>query len=310
MAEEKILSICIPVIRTDLIRRCLETLYRYTPPIFNVILIDQSLDGIEPDIIKKYSHIYLRPYRNLGFAKAFNEGLKLCETKYYMTCNDDVEFINENWWQGILDTFIMVDSQSPERPCAMVNPSSIKLPDWSVGRPSGDHFYILPYQEWFTSEDYRFLIDEPHYVNEHMTIKPGTVVDGVTMYCSIFRKEYLDEIGWLDEKFYPGGGEDYSWGCRANILGYRSVGTTLSYVYHHWSSSLGIIPELERDNVVDPERKWNLTNEIWGPNFDLWGIKCPQCNEAMRCDDDKTVAVCLKHPKEKFDIPPYSKIPL
>jgi GT2 family glycosyltransferase len=269
-----------------------------------------SLNGIDKDIIDKYSHLYIRPYRNLGFAKAFNEGLKLCETEYYMTCNDDVEFVNEGWWQGVLDTFKKVDESSPERPCAMVNPSSIKLPDWSVGRLSGDHFYILPYKEHYTEEDWDFLLNKPHYVNEHMTIMPGTVVDGVTMYCSVFRKESLDEIGWLDERFYPGSGEDYSWGCRANMVGYRSVGTTLSYVYHHWSSTLGVIPELERDLIVDKDRKWNHTSEIWGPHFDLWGVKCPKCAEAMRCGEDKSFATCPKHPEERFEMPPYLQVDL
>lgn len=306
---EKELTVCIPIIRTDLVRRCLETLYRYTPPNFYVYLMDQSLDGIDKDLIN-YAHLYIRPYRNLGFAKVFNEGLKLCETKYYMICNDDIEFINENWWQGILDTFDKVDKATPNRPCAMVTPSSIKLPDWSVGRPAGDHFYLLPYKEFYTSEDYDFLLNKPHYVNEHMTIQPGTVVDGVTMYCSIFKKEALDEIGWLDERFYPGAGEDYSWGCRANMVGYRSVGTTLSYVFHHWSSTLSAIPELERDKIVDPARKWNSTGEIWGPNFDLWGVKCPKCSRSMRCGTDKTRASCDDHPEVVYEMPPYSQIPL
>lgn len=300
----------IPVIRTDLIRRCLETLYRYTPPNFYVYVVDQSKNGIEKDIIDKYIHLYIRPYRNLGFAKSFNEGLKLCETEYFSTCNDDVEFINPEWWDGILKTFDKVDKATPHKPCCMVNPSSIKLPDWSVGKPKGKDHYIMPYKEYYTEGDYNFLLNKDHYVNKYLTIKPDTVIDGVTMYCSIFKKKYLDEIGWLSEIYYPGGAEDYDWACRSNMAGYRSVGTTLSWVFHHWSKSFQSAQEEEDiKSLIDDKLRFGNHNDIWGDRFDLWGIKCPKCSEAMKLTE-KGIATCSKHPEEKYKIPPISQISL
>ncbi len=300
----------IPIIRTDLIRRCLETLYRYTPNNFYVFVIDQSKKGIEKDIISKYIHLYLKSHRNLGFAKAFNTGLKLCETKYFSTVNDDVEFISPLWWEGILKTFSKVDKATPQRPCAMVNPSSIKLPDWSVGKPKGEDHYILPYKENYTEEDWNFLISQDHYVNQYLTIKPGTVIDGVTMYCSIFRKRYLDEIGCLDERYYPGGAEDYDWACRSNMKGYRSVGTTLSWVFHHWSKSFqSILEEEECRSLIDDKLRFGNHNDIWGENFDLWGMKCPQCQKSMRVIKGTDYAICpQKH--QRYKMPQIGKIPL
>jgi len=298
----------IPVVRTDLLEKCLETLYRHTPDNFYVYVVDNSLDTIDKSLYK-YIHHYIRPGRNLGFSKSFNAGLKLCETPYITTCNDDIEFINYRWWEGVVKTFNKVDAATPDKPCLLVTPSSVKLPDWSVGRSSGDHFYIKEYKEFYSDEDYDWLIGEDHYINEHLTIRPDTVIDGITLYCSIFKTDIIKELGGLDERYYPGSGEDYDLCCRANMMGYRSVGTTSSYVFHHWSSSIGIIPQLEKDKLIDKSRVWNDTESAWGGGFDIWGKRCPECNQHMKLDKDLGYATCPDN-HTQFIIPPPVQIPL
>lgn len=287
----------IPVIRPDLIERCLDTLYAHTPPNFYVYVIDQTYDGLDVERLrKKFENLLIiRPPRtkthkmgNLGFAQATNLGAALVRTPYFTMCNDDIEFINTRWWQGILDTFKRVDAATPDRPCITVTPSSVKLPDWSVGRPSGDDFYIMPYKENYTEDDYGWLVSEQHYINEHLTIMPNTVIDGVTLYCSVFRTELFDKVGLLDERFYPGGGEDYDYNCRANLHGYRCVGTTSSWVFHHWSRSLSQTESEKIKALIDQDIRWNNNDEKWGKGFDIWG------------EEGKT----------KYDIPPNTITPL
>lgn len=306
----KLNTLVIPVVRDDLIERCLETLYRHTPHNFYVYVIDQTPNGLDKALIDKYIHLYIRPHRNLGFAKATNLGISLVETPYFTMCNDDVEFINDKWWDGVLDTFEVVDKATPTRPCMMVNPASLKLPDWSVGRPAGDHFYILPYKEDYSEADWDFLVNEEHFVNEHLTIQPGSVIDGVTMYCSVFDTSKFLEVGMLNEKFYPGGGEDYDYNARANMRGYRCVGTTLSWVYHHWSKSIGDEKRAEIEATQDFSLRWNNNNELWGDNFDIWGQKCDVCKERMVVDWANQQASCLEHPDQIYKIPPVEITPL
>ena len=277
--SKKTNTFIIPIIRTDLIRRCLETLYRYTPDNFYIYVVDQSPEGIDQDIIDKYIHLYLRPYRNLGFAKATNEGIKLVETPYFTMCNDDVEFINKGWWQGILDTFKMVDKATPDKHAMMVNPASLKLPDWSVGRPQGEDFYILPYRQNYSQYDWDFLVKKSHYINKHLTIMPGSVIDGVTMYCSVFKTDKFLEVSMLNEAFRFGGGEDYDYNCRANMKGYRCVGTTLSWIFHHWSKSFESIQHEEAIKAKTRfEDAWNNNDELWGKDFDIWETKSRKGN--------------------------------
>ena len=271
----------IPAVRSDLIERCLETLYANTPDNFYVIVVDQTVSGLDSNMRDRYKNLtYLRTPKtdyhttgNLGFSKANNFAFQLVNTPYFTMCNDDVEFINNQWWDGIMRTFELVEMQTPQRPAVMVNPSSFKLPDWSIGAPSGQHHHIIPHKQSYTDEEYDFLMYEDHYINDRLTLKPGSVIDGVTMYCSIFRTDRFKEVGLLNEKFYPGGGEDYDWNCRANMTGYRSVGTTNSWVFHHWSSTIGDHEAKDMKALVQPELKWNNNHELWGENFDVWGMK-------------------------------------
>lgn len=321
MSPPKFLTVIVPVIRPDLVERMIETLYEYTEPIFYLFIIDQTVNGLDATRLRNtYRNLMvIRTPKsdvhytgNLGFAQATNLGISLVQTPYFMMCNDDVEFINKRWWKGVMDTFDMVDKATPERPAVIVNPSSLKLPDWSVGLPSGQHHYIIPYKEKYSDADYEWLINEPHYVNEHLTIQPGSVVDGVTMYASVVDTNRFLKTGLLDERFFPGSGEDYDFSCRASMMGFRSVGTSLSYVYHHWSASFQAIQD-EDDvrSLMTPELAWNQTNEKWGDGFDIWGVKCPICTTGMRCSKDNyAVATCPRHPEQVYEMPENTIAPL
>lgn len=300
----------IPVIRPDLIERCLDTLYKYTEhDTFYVYVVDQTKHGLKLDREKYHGLMIIRPpitdfhtTGNLGFAKANNLAIQLVTTPYFTMCNDDVEFISDKWWQGVLDTFDKVNKATPDRQCIMVNPSSVKLPDWSVGRAHGDDFYILPYKEEYAESEYDFLVDEDHYINEHLTLHPGSVIDGVTLYCSVIDSRKFLDVGFLDESYYPGGAEDYDYCCRASLKGYRSVGTTMSYVFHHWSKSLNAGDKEDVRGLVQDDLRMGDHHKVWDERFDIWGIKCSKCDERLRTNDNIT-ASCLTHPEEIYKIP-------
>lgn len=299
------------------IDRCLETLYRYTDKdTFYVYIIDQTINGLDSTKLRnQYENLMvirtpksdLHHTGNLGHSQATNLGIRLVDTPYFTMLNDDVEFINKGWWQGILDTFDKVERATPDRPAVMVNAASLKLPDWSVGRQSGDDFYILPYKEEYPQADWDFLVNDDHYVNEHLTIKPGSVIDGVNLYCSVADTKRFLDVGLLDERYYPGNANDYDFSCRAGMKGYRCVGTTLSWVYHHWSVTFH--SEEEMKALVQQELSQGDLREKWDDRLDIWGVKCTRCSERLRTEDNKT-AVCPQHPDEIYQIPESKIMPL
>ncbi len=311
-------------IRTDLIDRALETLYRHTVPNFKVIVVDQTVDGLDQNRLRDtYRNLtYMRTPRtemyktgNFGFSKANNLAIKLVDTPYFTICNDDVEFLNRQWWDGTMEAFKAVDDATPDTPCLMVCPGSIKLPDWSVGRPSGDDFYIMPYKRYYSNEEYEWLVNEPHYVNEHLTLMPGSVIDGVTLYCPVIKTEHFKTVGGaLDERFWPGGAEDYDFACRISMRGFRGVGTTMSWVFHHWSKSIGPEGDEIRDKLNEPELRFGDHNQIWGydennkPYHDIWGIECRDCGKTRVRTTDNVTAACPEC-GWKFKIPPITLRP-
>lgn len=321
LTNPKFNTFVIPVILTVNIDRCLETIYKYTEKSsFYVYLIDMSVKGLDATKLRnKYENLMvirtpksdIHYTGNLGFAQATNLGISLVQTPYFTMLNDDVEFVNSAWWQGILDTFIQVEEATPEAPAVMVCPASIRLADWSVGRAKGDDFDIIPYKEEYTDEDWRHLVEDSHYVNKHLTLQPNSVIDGVTMYaCVCDTKRFLD-VGMLDEKYFPGSGEDYDYSCLARMRGLRSVATTKSWVFHHWSSTFRALAadKEEVKSLQIPELNWNQNHEKWGDRFDIWGVRCSQCDERMSTKDGKT-ATCSKHPDKAYEMPESTMMPL
>lgn len=267
-------------VRNDYIHRCLETLYANTDMTnMKVIVVDQTLDGLSLDMTKV--HMVIRPHRNLGFSKSMNEGIihALRWGAKYITCaNDDIEYMDPRWWDGIIETF----EKYGDRVMA-VNPMSPREPGWGYGLPHGQNIDLMEYKTEYSPADYDFLLKGDFSSLE--SILPKTfprqkngVIDAIATWHTTFRSEHFEEIGLFEEKFYPGGGEDYDMDARAYRRDYRMLGTTLSWVWHHWGSSKDKESEYKSQPlpVIDSLR-WNGAGELWpreknnGCSMDPWG---------------------------------------
>jgi len=123
-------------VRVDYLDKAIETLLKYTDmKNWRIIVVDQTKMGLSP-YVKKNAHLYMKPHRNLGFAKSMNEGIihGLHWKSKYITCaNDDIEFINNDWWKGITKTFEMDEN------IYAVNPESPRVPLWGASRRLSHH---------------------------------------------------------------------------------------------------------------------------------------------------------------------------
>lgn len=231
--------------------RCIETIHRYNDN-FRIILIDQTKEG-KCRHLQPLVHIYMQVYRNLGFAKAMNLGAKIADTPYITLCNDDVEFINKRWFPAIVDMF----KRAPN--LLAINPASVKeigpdrMKDW------------MPYKETYTDEDYDYLL------KPKKGFDPSWIFEGTMMFCTVFRKEAFDIVGWLCEGFYPGSGEDYDWCRRCYEKGYKLVHYNGSFIYHHWLTSKNKFdwngPDLKKYRVWPGFREKWMTDEEQDPDI-------------------------------------------
>jgi GT2 family glycosyltransferase len=280
----------VPIIRSDNIGSFIESVYKYTPDNFDLIVIDQTIND---EAYLKYhdrTNLWVKSRRNLGFSKAMNTGIRLAQTPYISLYNDDVIFMNKRWWQGIVDTFatdpriVAVNPMSPREgafgyglqtentdtwipPKGFVRDGDFVVPDLGEGKG-------MLFKENFSEEEYDWLL------NSHPRWSKDTMCDGVCMWGTTFTREGLDHVGPLDERFYPGGSEDYDMCGRAYSCAWpisrdscdetqhkRMVSTTKSWVWHKWNTSRnyqGQFPNSSRE-------PWAHLDQLWPIGFDIWG---------------------------------------
>lgn len=298
-----------PVIRGDFVYKSVESLYKHTDvKKFYVIVVDQSIDGLDRAWCDKYIHLYIR-MENQGFAKAANEGLihgLRWQVPYLAVVNDDTEFIYDGWWEDLLTEF------DTDPKIAAICPESPRVPLWGYGRPHEEYIDIVPYKEEYSREDIEYLKagnydklletypPEPEnlpnklpdgkpdwegkiYTPAAFPITKRGVIDGIAMWLPVFKREALIELGLFDERFRWGGGEDYDMNARAYSCAWpvdretcdekyhrRMVSTMKSWVWHWWGKSKDVKQALD-PKLFDKKQPWNNLGELWTPHCDPWG---------------------------------------
>jgi O-antigen biosynthesis protein len=236
-----------PVI-PEYIQPALESLYKFTPIDFRVIVVDQTRDGVYGKVCDYADLIIRSPHRlNLGFAKSVNEGILHAlhwGSEYVAVCNDDILFLDSRWWQGIMDQYTAYPEMMAVCPASPIEPGwgygmaddetwvpGNQCPDWGVqvGKniypkdPSGKPITLEVAQ---TKQGYDMLLAH----------RQGHI-EGFAGWFVVFKRETLLKVGLYNEKFGPGGGEDYEYVHRIYIAGGRASATMKSFIWHWWSKS-------------------------------------------------------------------------
>jgi len=249
-----------PIIRQDFILPALSTLREVTPSNYNTIVVNQTKPAPEfEQELREQADVVVTTSKNYGFAQAANIGVRLCQTEYVTIANDDVIFL-QGWWPGIIETFERFDN------AIAVAPMSPKEPGWGYGEEG--------YRIHLSLKDAR----HPENIQRLREEKKGAVVDGIAMWMVTFRrKEWIEKVGLFDERFFPGGGEDYDMDSRIYQAGFRALSTSYSWIWHHWGQSKD---EPTGYNVALPHARpfWNKLSTkgfgdegLWDPDCDVWG---------------------------------------
>jgi len=273
-----VITLIFTPIHEKYIPRALYTLHKYLDEEFNVILIDQTQHGFTPETMRYCAplvDLYMHPVKHqMGYAKAMNEGIIHAlhwGSEYIALANDDIEFINKRWWQGVQDTF------SRDERIVGVCPMTPRHAGWGYGVDG--YPQVLDYKEEFSEADYDYLMegnfeDKRDVLPESFPINnlKGTIVDGAVFVLPIFKRKVFEEIGLLDERFFPGSGEDMDLMARIYQNNQRVVSTSLSWIWHWWSKSKDLFGSGELENkYYKPRPYWNNMGDIWPEGHDPWG---------------------------------------
>lgn len=212
----RLTSIIIPTRNgLELLAACVESIRVHTSSPYEIIVVDNgSADGtLEYCMRERLPFVAFA--ENAGFPAACNAGLKLASGEALLLLNNDV-VVSKNW----IDNLLLCLEQSPDT--GIVGPCSNYV--------SGRQQVSAPYG---TMEEYHKWAEETNRSDP----SKWSSIERLVGFCFLFKRELLDAIGYLDERFSPGHYEDDDYCYRARQAGFRLVMAGDTFVHHHGSAS-------------------------------------------------------------------------
>lgn len=208
----------------EILTNCLKSLLKNNFSSYEIIVVDNgSVDGSQEFIKREFPKVMLIENKNnLGYAGGCNSAVPKARGKHLLFLNNDVE-VAENFLQ---EMFTAIES---DEIVGLVQPKLLSMQkkeffDYSGGAGGEIDIFGFPFARG------RVFIklekDESQY--DHLTNKifwaSGTAV--------LIRKNLLEKIGLFDEDFFAHMEEiDLNW--RAQLVGYNSVVTLKTYLFHY-----------------------------------------------------------------------------
>lgn len=237
----KLVSIIIPVYnQLHLTRNCIASVKEHTDEAYEIIVVNNGSTDKTKSVLNKLPFVKLIDNKtNMGFAKACNQGIRASSGELVLLLNNDT-LVSKNWLSNLIRC-IKSDSK-----IGIVGPTSnfvggqqlVKAP--SLNRHK--------YNKEFTNQS-----------NPHRWFD----TDFISGFCMLIKREVIDRIGLLDERFNFGSFEDNDYCLRAMKAGYRLVVAGDTFVYHLGSQTF-------KGNRLDDKRigaknrllyneKWSIT---------------------------------------------------
>jgi hypothetical protein len=184
----------------NLLKKCLESIFKYHKEIeFEVTVVDNNSNDHSQEMLKTdFPQVQLiENKRNLGFSQACNQGIKESYGKYILLLNPDTE-LTPGGFKKMMDFMDLKPEVGICGPRMMDQKGNLQFscrsfPSYLTAISSSQSILnrILP--DNFLSKKY--LLKEK---NHSQTME----VDWVSGSCLLAKREMLEKVGLLDERFY------------------------------------------------------------------------------------------------------------
>lgn len=237
-------SIIIPTFNgRELLKDCIYSIKRHTNEPYEIIVVDNGSSDGTVDICRQEGITFISLANNIGFPAACNKGLKIATGDTLLLLNNDV-IVTRNWLQNMLNCL------NSETKIGIVGP----LTNYASGKQQID----MPYTS---------LEEMSNQLNEPDASK-WLQVDRIVGLCFLFKRDLMDRIGLLDERYSPGHFEDDDYCYRARNAGYtfRIAGDV--FVFHHGSASFAKQDMSQVKHLIDTNKqkfmdKWGVDPTIY-----------------------------------------------
>ena len=209
----------IPTLAADSrLRECLEALGRQTRHDFEVIVVDNSGQGLARRNGVPPATRVIENTSNAGYGIAINQGFHASSAPYVASLNDDA-VPHPNW----LDALVRALEQRPD---AGMCASQVRL----FGEERLDSAGMLVARDGSSKQRGHGRLPDDFPVAEEALFPSGSA--------ALYRRAMLEEIGGFDENFFLYC-EDTDLGLRARWAGWKCLYVPEAVVEHHYSHSAG-----------------------------------------------------------------------
>lgn len=227
----------------DMTRDCIESIRKTTPKgAREIIVIDNASVDDSVEWLRSQTDIKLLcNAENRGFPAACNQGIGLSDEKsdIFLLNNDTVLTDNALFWLRMG----LYESEQVGSAGSVTNHMS--------------NFQTVV-DDGKTEEEYREFASKNNIPMKY----PYQNKMYLTGFALLLKREVLNRVGLLDERFFPGNFEDNDLCLRINLSGFRNVLCKNSFIIHWGSSSFKKEPERFKNILDINQRKF----------FDKWSV--------------------------------------
>lgn len=224
-------------------KQCIESIRKHTlKDSYELIVVDNcSTDGTKEwleeqnDIITVFNDI------NVGFPKGCNQGIKLAKGENILLLNNDT-VVTEKWLYNLV---------------TCLNSSS-KF--GAVGPVTNSCAYYQAIETNYSTMEEMQSFSEKYNVLDSSKWEERLKLIG---FCLLIKKEVIEKIGFLDERFSPGNYEDDDYSIRIRREGYKLMLCKDTYIHHYGGTSFNENKEYSQlliNNEAKFKEKWGFTS--------------------------------------------------
>jgi len=223
--KEIAISIIIPHFNgKEILTNCLNSLLKNNYKNYEILVVDNgSTDGSQEIIRKEFSSVKLIENKtNKGYAGGCNSGISYTQGKYILFLNNDVE-VAKNFLEEMYKAIESDDN------IGMVQPKLLSMQnkthfDYSGGAGGEIDIFGFPFARGRVFIELEKDTSQYDDMTQNIFWASGTAV--------LIRRSLMDRIGFFDEDFFAHMEEiDLNW--RAQLVGYKSVVTLETYLFHY-----------------------------------------------------------------------------
>ena len=275
-------------------RMCIDSIRRYTDEPFELIVVDNASDDATIAYLKSLDNVKLIfNQTNRGFPAAVNQGIELATGEYLLLLNNDT-IVTTGWLQR------MQEAMQRETNIGLVGPCSNNVSGPQQVDCQLADLTCLDGFDWERGKKFSNRTRES---------------ERLVGFCLLIKRDVIEKIGTLDERFGTGCFEDDDFCRRAIEAGFDNVIADDSFVYHFGSitfrNSNVDFGKLMQENREKFEEKWNddalATQKEENAPSTNWKVKASETGglllEKKTCkislcmivrDNENTIEPCLK----------------